>query len=213
MPSFLSAAAPALSRSGRQMRLLAALPERLAGGLLPQLLSSVRSECAAAAAAAAGDPWAGAHDDTILTTLSSPPAELDNVSVGVCGPPCVLSPELFTWGGKKRTPRLADGLPESVRTAAGSGGSCQPWLAAAGAVQPQYPLPFTAAAVAQVIIAPLRYPFYTIFSGPENLPWRSQVRLVLCRQWCTSGQAAMLEPENGPQPSKLYRSDTNRNAD
>ena len=66
VPPFLEKAQQALSRSGRQMRLLASMPDRLAGRLLMQLLASTRAECMAAAAVAADDPWAGraAHPST-----------------------------------------------------------------------------------------------------------------------------------------------------
>ena len=58
-PPFLLHVAQPLARAGAQLRLLARLPEALQGGLAPALAALAAKECAAAAVASAGDPWAG----------------------------------------------------------------------------------------------------------------------------------------------------------
>jgi hypothetical protein len=57
-PPFLDPIAQQLLHAGQQLRLLAGLPEHIAGDLVAQLTASACVEAEAAAAAAASDPWA-----------------------------------------------------------------------------------------------------------------------------------------------------------
>ena len=57
-PSFLDSVAQQLLHAGQQLRLLAGLPEHIAGDLVAQLTASASAEAEAAVAAAASDPWA-----------------------------------------------------------------------------------------------------------------------------------------------------------
>lgn len=58
-PPFLQHVATQLQQAGRQLRLLAGLPERVAGDLAPALTESAEAEAAAAVTAVSSDPWAG----------------------------------------------------------------------------------------------------------------------------------------------------------
>lgn len=55
VPPFLERASLPLARSGRYLRLLAAMPQSVAGDLALQLIASAKAECAAAAAAVAAE--------------------------------------------------------------------------------------------------------------------------------------------------------------
>jgi hypothetical protein len=57
-PPFLDTIAQQLLHAGQQLRLLAGLPEHIAGTLVAQLTASASTEAEAAAAAAGSDPWA-----------------------------------------------------------------------------------------------------------------------------------------------------------
>ena len=57
-PPFLDTIAQQLLHAGQQLRLLARLPEHIAGDLVAQLTVSAAVEAEAAAAAATSDPWA-----------------------------------------------------------------------------------------------------------------------------------------------------------
>ena len=63
-PSFLDSIAQQLLHAGQQLRLLAGLPEHVAGDLVAQLAASAAAEAEVTAAAAVSDPWAaGACSD------------------------------------------------------------------------------------------------------------------------------------------------------
>lgn len=61
VPPFLERASLPLARSGRHLRLLAAMPQSVVGDLALQLVASAEAECKTAAAAAAASEAAGSR--------------------------------------------------------------------------------------------------------------------------------------------------------